>query len=72
MRELSLRVKVKEEARVMENAFMVQGNLIENLLASSDARIRRDTCTVMGTLASSSESTPWYLDVCAQIVSLLR
>jgi hypothetical protein len=71
LKELNIRIESEEEARVVADSLVLQGNLVSALLDSTDARIREYTCNIVATLASY-ESTPWALAACTDIVSLLR
>ncbi|KAJ7875438.1 armadillo-type protein [Mycena leptocephala] len=70
LKELNIRIESEEEARVVADSLVLQGNLVSALLDSTDARIREYTCNIVATLASY-ESTPWALAACTDIVSLL-
>ncbi|KAJ6592636.1 armadillo-type protein [Mycena capillaripes] len=55
----------------MMASFIMQSDLIEELLYLSDAQIRRHTCKILGILAAFDDSTPWCLETCTRLVALL-
>ncbi|KAJ7866151.1 armadillo-type protein [Mycena leptocephala] len=72
LKEFAVRAEVRGDATTMLDSFLVEWDLVVELLSSSDSQIRRYTSNVLGALVSSMhESTPLVLDVCQRIVSLL-
>lgn len=73
LEELSTRAEVdNEDARVVVESLVSQSDLVtELLLDSTDARIRRYMCKLLGSLTSAYQSS-WDLKICARIVDLTR
>ncbi|KAJ7892648.1 hypothetical protein B0H13DRAFT_2038131 [Mycena leptocephala] len=71
LEELSTRAEVdNEDARVVVESLVSQSDLVtELLLDSTDARIRRYMCKLLGSLTSAYQSS-WDLKICARIVDL--
>ncbi|KAJ6505775.1 hypothetical protein C8R47DRAFT_1066660 [Mycena vitilis] len=53
------------------SSFTAKGTLIEELLSSSETKIRRYTCGLLGILAASYPSLPWCSETCVRMVHLL-
>ncbi|KAJ7884413.1 armadillo-type protein [Mycena leptocephala] len=70
LKDLDVRLEIKEDAGVMVDSLMAQWDLLRTLLGSSDARIRRYTCKVLRMVASH-KLTPLVLDACQRFAFLL-
>ncbi|KAJ7030489.1 hypothetical protein C8F04DRAFT_1263788 [Mycena alexandri] len=71
LKELNNRLESEQESHTAVKSLVLDGYLVEEMLALSNAGARRSTCNILASLASSSSETTPSATVCAQLVSFL-